>query len=83
MYWCEAMEVRLACSHGCLLLSILLKGPPDAGGELGGANGAGEIGTFAKDVHELLPELWTFSPCVGVADGVDQGHDTIADEDHG
>lgn len=38
---------------------------------------------FAEKVHQIAPGLWAFSPGVGVANRVDEGHDAVADESHG
>ena len=62
---------------------VLLEGPVDAGGDLGYADGAGEVGALGEAVHEVAPGLGTFAPGFGVGGGADKGHDAVADEDHG
>lgn len=66
-----------------LALLILLNGPPDAGSDLRGADGAGQVWVFAEKVHQVAPGFGAFLPRMGVADRVDQGHDTVADKGHG
>lgn len=62
---------------------LLLEGPVDAAYDLGGADGAGEVGALGEAVHEVAPGFGAALPCVGVEGGVNEGHDAVADEDHG
>ena len=61
----------------------MLEGPIDAGGDLGYADSSGEVWTFGEAVHEVAPRFGAVLPGVGVGYGVDEGHDAVADEDHG
>ena len=62
---------------------LLFEGPVDAGGDLGGADGAGEVGAVCQGAHEFAPEARAAGPGVGVGSGADEGHDAVSDEDHG
>jgi len=50
---------------------------------LGGADGSGQVGTFAEVAHEFAPGFRPVGPGVGVQGWVDEGHDSVANEDHG
>ena len=62
---------------------FLLEGPVDAGGDLGYADGAGKVGALGEAVHEVAPGFGAAGPGVGIGYRVDEGHDAVADEDHG
>jgi len=62
---------------------FLFEGPVDAGGDLGYADGAGEVGAAGEAVHEVAPGFGAVLPGVGVGYRVDEGHDAVANEDHG
>lgn len=65
------------------MVSGLVEGPEDAGEDLGGANGSGEVGFAGEEVHEVAPRSWALLPGFGVFGRVDDGHDAVADENHG
>ena len=62
---------------------FLFDGPVDAGGDLGDADRAGQVGAFGEAVHEVAPGLGALLPGFRVVAWVDEGHDAVADEDHG
>ena len=64
-------------------MAALVEGPEDAGEDLGGSDGAGEVGLFGEVVHKVAPRSRALFPGVGVVGGVDESHDAIADKDHG
>lgn len=57
--------------------------PVNAAENLGDAYGAGEVGAFRERVHQFAPGFGAFLPCFGVVARVNDGHDAIADQDHG
>ena len=50
---------------------------------MGYADGAGEVGAAGEALHEVAPGFGAALPGVGVGYRVDEGHDAVADEDHG
>ena len=61
----------------------LLQRPQNAAGNLGDSDCAGEAGVLAEGVHQVAPGLWTFFPGFGVLGRMNEGHDAVADQDHG
>ena len=66
-----------------LVAVFLFEGPVDAGGDLGGTDGAGEVGAVGQGAHEFAPGAGSAVPGFGRVGGAGEGHDAVADEDHG